>query len=139
MPDWLPCPALAFISLFSIIPLNALADATEDTCNQLITLGKSMVCTRSEPPWALELRCDGGLTANFTDAFSGAIAVVPGDVAVTSENPWKIETSHPVAGTLQATPVGCADGSDRVFDFTFQPTDVPGLAPPFEPVCCHLE
>ncbi|WP_421852849.1 hypothetical protein [Oricola sp.] len=139
MPDWMPCPALALISLFSIIPPNALADATEDTCNQLIALGKSMVCAGSEPAWALELKCDGGLTANFTDAFSGTIAVISGDVQVNGGNPWQIETSHPLAGTLAATPVGCTDGSDRVYDFTFQPLEVPGLAPPFEALCCHLE
>ncbi|WP_223477243.1 hypothetical protein [Oricola indica] len=113
--------------------------AADLSCNGLVAPGQSLVCAGFEPNWAIELKCDGALTSNFTDAFSGNIAVTAGSVAILAEDPWQFETSHPVAGTIAYTPAGCMDESDRIFDFTFTPTAAPGLAGPFHPFCCRIE
>ena len=124
----------------AILPfLFTTADAADLACNGLVPPGFSLVCAAFEPNWAVELKCDGDLTSNFTDAFSGNITVTPGSVTVKSEDPWYIETSHPVTGTIAFSPSGCRDESDRVYDFVFMPTSVPGLSAPFQPFCCRLE
>jgi hypothetical protein len=90
--------------------------------------------------WALELSCEGGMSANFIDAFSGdGIQTTPGSITFAAENPWQLETSHPVSGSIAYTPGGCTDESDSVRDFTFTPTAAPGLSEPFYPFCCRIE
>lgn len=128
---------LAFI--LACIP--ALPAAAADlSCNGLIAPGQKMICAGFEPNWAIELVCNGSMTSNFIDAFSGAgIQTTPGSVTFSSENPWQFETSHPVTGSIAYTPAGCQDESDRFFDFTFTPTGAPGLNPPFFPFCCRVE
>ncbi len=65
---------------------------------------------------------------------------IPGSVTFVTQNPWKLETSHPVTGTIAYTPAGCQDESDRSFDFTFTPTGAPGLeGRQFFPFCCRIE
>ena len=136
--------ALAILPLslvLAIPPLGqAVADGADFVCGGLVPPGLSLVCAGFEPNWAIELRCDGDLAANFTDAFSGTIAVVPGTAAVLTRDPWKIETSHPVTGTIALTPAGCTDESDLVYDFTFTPTGAPGLeGQQLFPFCCRIE
>ena len=123
----------------ALLPLAFSAHAADLSCAGLVPQGASLVCAGFEPNWAIELKCDGDLTSNFTDAFTGTISVTPGEVSVVSRNPWQIETSHPVTGTIAYTPAGCTDESDRVYDFTFSPTGAPGLSAPFHPFCCRLE
>ena len=99
-----------------------------------------MICSGFEPNWAIKLTCGGaGMTADFIDAFSGAgIQTTPGTVTFSSADPWTFETSHPVKGTIAATPGGCTDESDAVRDFTFTPTAAPGLSGPFFSFCCRV-
>jgi len=114
--------------------------AADLSCNGLLETGQSMICSGFEPNWALELSCDGNMTASFIDAFSGdGIQTTPGSISFASENPWQLETSHPVTGSIAYTPAGCTDESDRVFDFTFTPTSAPGLSGPFFPFCCRMQ
>ena len=114
--------------------------AADLSCNGLLETGQRMICSGFEPNWALELYCDGGMSASFIDAFSGdTIQTTPGSVSFASENPWQLETSHPVTGTIAYTPGGCTDESDAVRDFTFTPTGAPGLSAPFYPFCCRIE
>lgn len=107
----------------------------------LVPAGQKLICSGFEPNWAIEFTCDGQTTsANFIDAFSGAdIQTTPGTVAFSSQDPWSFETSHPVKGTIAATPGGCTDESDAVRDFTFTPTAAPGLSGPFFPFCCRMQ
>jgi hypothetical protein len=117
-----------------------IASAADMSCNRLLEPGQTMICSGFEPNWALELTCDGGMNANFIDAFSGdGIQTTPGSIDFSSEDPWQLETSHPVRGTIAYTPAGCTDESDRVSDFTFSPTAAPGLSEPFYPFCCRIE
>ncbi|WP_417412419.1 hypothetical protein [Hoeflea sp.] len=114
--------------------------AADLSCNGLLETGQTMICSGFEPNWALELSCDGGMSTNFIDAFSGdGIQTTPGSITFASENPWQLATSHPVTGTIAYTPGGCTDESDAVRDFTFTPTGAPGLSPPFYPFCCRMK
>jgi hypothetical protein len=129
------CLALA-LSFIPALP----AFAADLSCNGLIAPGQKMICSGFEPNWALELQCNGEMSSAFIDAFSGdSIQTTPGTVAFLSMNPWQIETSHPVTGTIAYTPGGCQDESDAVRDFTFTPTAAPGLSGPFFPFCCRVE
>ena len=115
--------------------------AADYSCEGLVPAGQRMICSGFEPNWAVELICDGGaMSANFIDAFSGdGIQTTPGTVTFSSQDPWTFETSHPVRGTIAATPGGCTDESDAVRDFTFTPTAAPGLSGPFFPFCCRIQ
>ena len=117
------------------------AAAADLSCNGLLQPGQKMICAGFEPNWALELTCYGDVSSTFVDAFSGAdIQRTPGSVTFLSENPWQLETSHPVTGTIGYTPGDCQDESDRFFDFTFTPTSAPGLeGQQFFPFCCRIE
>lgn len=129
------CLSLAFAA-----PLPATSLAADLSCNGLIEPGQKMICSGFEPNWALEITCEGDAASNFIDAFSGdGIQTTPGGISFASENPWQLETSHPVTGSIAYTPAGCQDESDRVFDFTFTPTGAPGLPGPFFPFCCRIE
>jgi hypothetical protein len=130
-------PASLALALITAHP--AALVAADLSCNQLIEPGQTMICSGFEPNWALELSCDGGMSTNFIDAFSGdGIQTTPGSITFASENPWQLETSHPVTGTISYTPGGCTDESDAVRDFTFTPTAAPGLSEPFYPFCCRI-
>lgn len=114
--------------------------AADMSCNRLIEPGQRMICSGFEPNWALEITCNGEAASNFIDAFSGdGIQTTPGSISFASEDPWQLETSHPVTGSIAYTPAGCTDESDRVSDFTFTPTGAPGLPGPFFPFCCRIE
>ncbi|WP_417435687.1 hypothetical protein [Hoeflea sp.] len=114
--------------------------AADLSCNRLLETGQTMICSGFEPNWALELSCNGGMSASFIDAFSGdTIQSTPGSISFASEDPWQLETSHPVTGTIAYTPGGCTDESDAVRDFTFTPSGAPGLSAPYYPFCCRLE
>jgi hypothetical protein len=119
---------------------SAPALAADYACEGLVPVGERMICSGFEPNWAVELVCNGStMTANFIDAFSGSgVQTTPGTVAFSSQDPWTFETSHPVRGTIAATPGGCTDESDAVRDFTFTPTAAPGLSGPFFPFCCRV-
>ena len=106
----------------------------------LVPAGQRMICSGFEPNWAVELVCNGGtMSSNFIDAFSGgSVQTTPGTVTFSSNDPWTFETSHPVRGTIAATPGGCTDESDAVRDFTFTPTAAPGLSGPFHSFCCRI-
>ena len=114
--------------------------AADYSCEGLVPAGQRMICSGFEPNWAVELTCNGStMEANFIDAFSGdGIQTTPGTVTFSSQDPWTFETSHPVRGTIAATPGGCTDESDAVRDFTFTPTAAPGLSGPFFPFCCRV-
>ena len=114
--------------------------AADYACEGLVPAGKKMICSGFEPNWAVELVCNGGpMSANFIDGFSGnSVQTTPGTVTFSSNDPWTFETSHPVRGTIAATPGGCTDESDAVRDFTFTPTAAPGLSGPFHPFCCRV-
>ena len=116
------------------------AFAADYSCEGLVPAGQKMICSGFEPNWAVELTCNGStMEANFIDAFSGdGIQTTPGTVTFSSQDPWTFETSHPVRGTIAATPGGCTDPSDAVRDFTFTPTAAPGLSGPFFPFCCRV-
>jgi hypothetical protein len=132
-----PAPALcmAFALGFSLP-----SHAADLSCNALIEAGQTMICSGFEPNWALEITCNGDVASNFIDAFSGdGIQTTPGTIVFASEDPWRLETSHPVTGSIAYTPDGCTDESDRVSDFTFTPTGAPGLPGPFFPFCCRIE
>jgi hypothetical protein len=127
------------LSLVLAASLPAAAPAADLSCNGLLETGQTMICSGFEPNWALELSCEGGMSANFIDAFSGdGIQTTPGSITFASENPWQLETSHPVSGSIAYTPGGCTDESDAVRDFTFTPTAAPGLSEPFYPFCCRI-
>ncbi len=134
-----PCltPALVLTTLLAQPTASHAADLS---CNGLLQSGQKMICSSFEPNWALQLRCDGTMSSTFIDAFSGdTIQSTPGSVNFVAENPWQLETSHPVKGTIAYTPDGCTDESDTVRDFTFTPTAAPGLSGPFFPFCCRME
>ncbi|MCY0096066.1 hypothetical protein [Hoeflea ulvae] len=117
----------------------ATALAADLSCNGLLESGQRLICSGFEPNWALELSCDGGMHSSFIDAFSGdGIQTTPGSITFLSENPWQLETSHPVTGTIAYTPGGCTDESDAVRDFTFTPTGAPNLPGPLFPFCCRM-
>ncbi|WP_422371091.1 hypothetical protein [Hoeflea sp.] len=131
--------ASALMLASALASANAAA-AADLSCNRLLETGQTMICSGFEPNWALELTCNGGMNASFIDAFSGdGIQTTPGSIDFSSEDPWQLETSHPVRGTIAYTPGGCTDESDRVSDFTFTPTAAPGLSEPFYPFCCRIE
>jgi hypothetical protein len=127
--------------LAGAMSLMAQANAADFSCNSLVPLGKTMVCSGFEPNWAVELICNGGtMSSNFVDAFSGSsIVTTPGSISISSEDPWTFSTSTGVSGSIAYTPAGCQDESDRTFDFTFTPTAAPGLNGPFFPFCCRIE
>jgi hypothetical protein len=106
----------------------------------LVPAGSSMICSGFEPNWAIRLTCNGGtMSSTFIDAFSGSsVQETSGTVTFSSNDPWTFETSHPVRGTIAATPGGCTDESDAVRDFTFTPTAAPGLSGPFNSFCCRV-
>ncbi|WP_299860706.1 hypothetical protein [uncultured Hoeflea sp.] len=132
-----PAPALILLAALVSAPATLAADLS---CNSLIEPGQKMICSGFEPNWALEITCNGDVTSNFIDAFSGdGIQTTPGSISFATENPWQLETSHPVTGEIAYTPDGCTDESDRVSDFTFTPTAAPGLPGPFFPFCCRVE
>jgi hypothetical protein len=124
----------------TLIAACAPAFAADYACEGLVPVGERMICSGFEPNWAVELVCNGStMTANFIDAFSGSgVQTTPGTVTFSSQDPWTFETSHPVRGTIAATPGGCTDESDAVRDFTFTPTAAPGLSGPFFPFCCRV-
>lgn len=129
----------AGLALALMLAHPAPAPAADLSCNGLLETGQTMICSGFEPNWALELKCEGGISANFIDAFSGdGIQTTPGSISFASENPWQLETSHPVSGSIAYTPDGCTDESDAVRDFTFTPTAAPGLSEPFFPFCCRI-
>ena len=128
------------LSLALVLSHPAALVAADLSCNGLLETGQQMICSGFEPNWALELSCDGGMSSNFIDAFSGdGIETTPGSISFVTQDPWQLETSHPVTGSIAYTPSGCTDESDRVFDFTFTPTGAPGLSPPFFPFCCRMK
>lgn len=128
------------LALVLAAPLPPAALAADLSCNGLLETGQTLICSGFEPNWALELSCDGGMNSSFIDAFSGdGIQTTPGSVSFASENPWRLETSHPVRGSIAYTPGGCTDESDAVRDFTFTPTAAPGLSEPFYPFCCRIK
>lgn len=130
-------PPLMLAAAFAMPNAASTADLS---CNRLLETGQTMICSGFEPNWALELSCNGGMTANFIDAFSGdGIQTTPGSIRFSSEDPWQLETSHAVSGSIAYTPGGCTDESDRVSDFTFTPSAAPGLSEPFYPFCCRIE
>jgi hypothetical protein len=124
----------------TLIAACAPAFAADYACEGLVPVGERMICSGFEPNWAVELVCNGStMTANFIDAFSGSgVQTTPGTVTFSSQDPWTFETSHPVRGTIAATPGGCTDESDAVRDFTFTPTAAPGLSGPFFSFCCRV-
>lgn len=129
------CLALALTASHPVASL-----AADLSCNGLLETGQTMICSGFEPNWALELSCGGGMSASFIDAFSGGgIQTTPGNISFASENPWQLETSHPVKGSIAYTPGGCTDESDAVRDFTFTPTAAPGLSEPFYSFCCRIK
>jgi hypothetical protein len=117
------------------------AAAADYACENLVPSGETMICSGFEPNWAIKLTCNGGaMSSTFVDAFSGdGIQETPGTVTFSSMDPWTFETSHPVTGTIAATPGGCTDESDAVRDFTFTPTAAPGLSGPFFSFCCRMQ
>ena len=128
------------LCLALVLAQPAAALAADLSCNGLIEPGQSLVCSGFEPNWAIRLSCDGEMSAEFIDAFSGdGIQTTPGSISFASEDPWQFETSHPVTGSIAYTPGGCTDESDAVRDFTFTPTGAPGLSAPFFPFCCRIE
>jgi hypothetical protein len=135
-----PLVRLTGLALALTFAQTAAPLAADLSCNGLLETGQTMICSGFEPNWALELSCDGGMSASFIDAFSGdGIQTTPGSVTFASENPWQLETSHPVTGTIAYTPGGCTDESDAVRDFTFTPTGAPGLSAPFYAFCCRMQ
>lgn len=124
----------------TLLAASSAANAADYACEGLVPAGQKMICSGFEPNWAIEFACGGsGLTTNFIDAFSGdGIQTTPGTVSFSSADPWTFETSHPVKGTIAATPGGCTDESDAVRDFTFTPTAAPGLSGPFFSFCCRV-
>lgn len=128
------------LSLVAGLSAASSAAAADLSCNGLLQPGQTMICPGFEPNWAVELICNGEMTSNFIDAFSGdTIQTTPGSVTFFSENPWQFETSHPVTGEIAYTPAGCTDESDAVFDFTLTPTGAPGLDGMLFPFCCRVE
>lgn len=126
--------------LCSALNAPAAVQAADLSCNGLVPPGQKMICAGFEPNWAIELICNGGMTSNFIDAFSGNdIQTTPGSVGFSSENPWRFQTSHGIAGSIAYTPAGCTDEGDNVHDFTFTPAAAPGLSGPFFPFCCRIE
>jgi len=125
----------------TLLAVTGGAHAADYACEGLVPVGQTMICSGFEPNWAIKLTCGGtGLTADFIDAFSGSgIQTTPGTVTFSSADPWTFETSHPVKGTIAATPGGCTDESDAVRDFTITPTAAPGLSGPFFSFCCRVE
>ncbi|OCW58655.1 hypothetical protein AWJ14_05605 [Hoeflea olei] len=135
----IPASALC-LSLGLTLGHATAAPAADLSCNGLLEPGQTMICSGFEPNWALKLECNGSMSSSFIDAFSGdGIQTTPGSVGFATENPWRLETSHPVTGSLAYTPGGCTDESDAVRDFTFTPTGAPGLSEPFYPFCCRIE
>ncbi|MDP2733272.1 MAG: hypothetical protein Q8O63_09210 [Hoeflea sp.] len=128
------------LSLTLLLSHPAASLAADLSCNGLLETGQKMICSGFEPNWALELSCDGGMSSSFIDAFSGdTIQTTPGGITFATEDPWQLQTSHPVTGSIAYTPGGCTDESDAVRDFTFTPTGAPGLSAPFFPFCCRIE
>jgi hypothetical protein len=127
-------------AIVSFLGFAAPTVAADISCNDLVTSGETMICSGFEPNWAVELTCVAGtMQSAFIDGFSGnSVQTTPGTVAFSSEDPWTFETSHPVRGTIAATPGGCTDESDAVRDYTFTPTAAPGLSGPFFPFCCRM-
>lgn len=117
------------------------APAADYSCDGLVVAGQRMICSGFEPNWAIEFTCSGStMSSAFIDAFSGSgIQTTSGTVTFSSQDPWTFATSHPVTGSIAATPGGCTDEGDNIHDFTFTPTGAPGLSGPFFPFCCRVE
>ena len=132
---------ISLLATFLLAGALTAAEAADLSCDGLVPLGKTMICSGFEPNWAVELVCAGpAMTSTFIDAFSGGgITTTPGTAAFASTDPWTFTTSHGIAGSVAATPAGCTDEGDNVRDFTFTPTAVPGLSGPFFPFCCRIE
>jgi len=131
-----PAPAFLCLALAA-----GPAGAADYSCDGLVVAGQTMICSGFEPNWAVRLTCTGStMSSQFIDAFSGSgIQTTPGTVVFSSQDPWNFETSHPVSGSIAATPGACTDEGDNVHDFTFTPTAAPGLSGPFFPFCCRVE
>lgn len=103
--------------LLSAFLAPAVAQAADLSCNGLVSPGQKMICAGFEPNWAVELICNGKMTSNFIDAFSGNdIQTTPGSVSFSSQTPWVFQTNHGIAGSIAYTPAGCADEGDNVHD-----------------------
>ena len=137
----LACVRATFFLAIALIDTAAPVRAADYACEGLVAAGQKMICSGFEPNWAVELSCDGAtMSSSFIDAFSGnGIQTTPGTVTFSSRDPWTFETSHPVRGTIAATPGGCTDEGDNVRDFTFTPTAAPGLTGPFHSFCCRMQ
>lgn len=133
--------AVRFITLtLAAAAAPAAAGAADLSCNGLVAPGRTMICAGFEPNWAVELACNGEMTSNFIDAFSGNdIEETPGTVVFSSEDPWIFQTSHGIEGEIVYTPGQCRDEGDNIHDFTFTPTAAPGLTGPFFPFCCRMK
>ena len=139
LPRFLPAGLRLAIPVMASLTASAPLMAADLSCEGLVPAGQSMICSGFEPNWAVELTCNGStMDASFIDAFSGTdIQTTSGAAAFSSSDPWTFGTSHGIRGTIAATPGGCTDASDAVFDFTFTPEAAPGLSEPFFPFCCR--
>lgn len=110
-------------------------------CANLVPSGGKIICSASEPNWAIELICaQSSLKSNFIDAFSGdSMEQTQGPVNLSRENPWVFRTKQGFEGSIASTPGACRDESDQAFDFTLTPTEVPGVLDPPMTTCCRIE
>ncbi|KAB2941746.1 MAG: hypothetical protein K8F92_10295 [Hyphomicrobium sp.] len=109
-------------------------------CANLLVPGAKIICSAFEPNWAIELICgQSDLTSNFIDAFSGdSMEKTSGPVGLSRENPWVFRTRQGFVGSIASTPGACRDESDKAFDFTLTPVEVPGVLDP-QTACCRIE
>ena len=137
----LACARTTIPALLGLVSVFGTAEAADYSCDGLVVAGQKMICSGFEPNWAIEFTCNGStMSSAFIDAFSGSgIQTTPGTVTFSGQDPWTFQTSHPVTGSIAATPGGCTDEGDNVHDFTFTPTAAPGLGGPFFPFCCRVE
>ncbi|WP_291002172.1 hypothetical protein [Hyphomicrobium sp.] len=110
-------------------------------CANLVPPGAKIICSASEPNWAIELICgQSSLTSNFIDAFSGdRMEQTPGPVSLSREDPWVFRSKQGFEGSIASTPGACRDESDQAFDFTLTPIEVPGVLDPQTTTCCRIE
>lgn len=107
-------------------------------CAGLVPHQRRMICSGFEPNWAITIECSiARMAARFIDPLT--LQSRPGNITVTGQNPWQIETSHGVIGVIAFTPKGCQDESETTFDFTMRATKVPGVSGRIYPVCCRIE
>jgi hypothetical protein len=131
---------LAALSFATAAATGLPASAADLSCSDLVPIGNTMTCP-FEPNWSVGLSCsDAGMTSVFVDAFSGPETVeTPGSVTFHSEQPWGFDTEHGVGGSIDYTPDGCLDESDRTFDFTLTTNALPGYSGDIAPICCTIE